>query len=697
MAQLEMITARKLLTGATLFLLVCLQFTARSATSTATARQQSLDEWRNLTAPEAEPPRVFVKGDSVQFFFPTKEGFEAFSAHWARLRVPTTGYRADSALLRWDPKLERLPEGVRGWREATVIAGDRWRRLATNLVAELTPKTSGHGYYYEGLLDGRLFYRDPQGVARLAPAGEQPANILVEHRHPVEESLQIVGRVVEEHLGQSQSTNLLFLLMPPAGNRFTQPLLVDEKQKRCVFLAPAAIYDYAEGGLGLTATVQGVDALLIEGHGVALLKNPISSLARLGDLGIQTLMRIIRLPFPLPKSGGQIPPLSHFSGMDLAQWEAWLDHYTGTRREDGSMRLLIDGDRFFPEMQQAFAQATNHIYVNIYIFDKDDVAVGIADQLKQRSSQVKVNVIFDRLGSIAAGTVPPGTAMAEDFVMPSSIGSYLKQDSQVGVRPFLNPWFSADHSKLILVDGNRAWLGGMNLGREYRYEWHDLMVELQGPVVTSLEDTFRRKWAHAGPLGDLAYTAALFDGSGDDPSAAPAAGQWIQMRRLPTRTLWKPFATAVLGSIDRAQNYIYAENPYLFDRSVVAGLVRARMQGVDVRVVLPRVNDFKAGGRSNLIMANYLLENGVRVYFYPGMTHVKALLVDDWACVGSGNLNHLSLRISQEENIATSDPRFAAQLKSQLFEADFARSYELKEPISVNWQDVLADLVMENF
>jgi phosphatidylserine/phosphatidylglycerophosphate/cardiolipin synthase-like enzyme len=169
------------------------------------------------------------------------------------------------------------------------------------------------------------------------------------------------------------------------------------------------------------------------------------------------------------------------------------------------------------------------------------------------------------------------------------------------------------------------------------------------------------------------------------------------MRRLPTRTLWKPFATAVLGSIDRAQNYIYAENPYLFDRSVVAGLVRARMQGVDVRVVLPRVNDFKAGGRSNLIMANYLLENGVRVYFYPGMTHVKALLVDDWACVGSGNLNHLSLRISQEENIATSDPRFAAQLKSQLFEADFARSYELKEPISVNWQDVLADLVMENF
>jgi len=60
--------------------------------------------------------------------------------------------------------------------------------------------------------------------------------------------------------------------------------------------------------------------------------------------------------------------------------------------------------------------------------------------------------------------------------------------------------------------------------------------------------------------------------------------------------------------------------------------------------------------RSNLVLANYLLEHGVRVYFYPGMTHVKALLVDGWACLGSANLNHLSLRVCQEHNVASSDP-----------------------------------------
>ena len=104
-----------------------------------------------------------------------------------------------------------------------------------------------------------------------------------------------------------------------------------------------------------------------------------------------------------------------------------------------------------------------------------------------------------------------------------------------------------------------------------------------------------------------------------------------------------------------------------------------------------------AGGRSNLVIANYLMEHGVRVYFYPSMTHVKALLVDGWACLGSGNLNHLSLRVNHEENIATSDPAFADQLKKELFEQDFARSYELKDPISVDWVDFLADLVLEGF
>ena len=167
------------------------------------------------------------------------------------------------------------------------------------------------------------------------------------------------------------------------------------------------------------------------------------------------------------------------------------------------------------------------------------------------------------------------------------------------------------------------------------------------------------------------------------------------MRLLPTKTTRKPFLKAVVQSLRNARSYIYVENPYLFDKRVTTSLALARQRGVDVRVVLPHVNDSRTGSRAELITANYLVQQGVRVFFYPGMTHVKALLVDDWACVGSGNLNQFGLRLCQEHNVATSDKGFSAHLKHHLFEEDFSHSYELTEPVTVEWMDFLADIILE--
>lgn len=665
----------------------------RLAASPGTTKQQSLDEWRALTTPPASPPRVFVKGDHVRFYFPTEDGIEAFNSHWTRFRVPTGRYKVSSALLRWDQRLSRMPETEHGWREATVIAGAEWRQLATNLIMTLTPRTPAHGAYYQAFLSDRLVYRDEEGVARVALATEHPRGIFIEHRFSMSETLELLARQIDDHLAKTHPNDSLFLMMAPNARRFTQPLLLDRQQRQCVFLAPAALYDFAESGVTLSVTAQGFSALLPESHGIALVKNPISSVARLGDLAIATFIKFIRMPLPKPST--EAPISATGPAMDLDAWESWLDHYTGTRREDGSLELLIDGDRFFPRFRQAIAQATNSIHVNVYVFDKDDVAVDFADQLKRRSSQVDVKVILDRMGSIGGGTSPPASPMPEDFVGPRSIISYLRRDSEVHVHPFLNPWFSSDHAKTIIVDRNRAWLGGMNIGREYRYEWHDVMVEISGPVVGSLETEFKREWAHEGLLGDLAYAAVVLSGPSKPVPSGP--GPWMKVRLLPTKTAWKPFATAVLGSIRQARRYIYVENPYLFDKRVVLALVKARSRGVDVRVVLPCFNDFKAGGRGNIVIANYFIQHGVRVYFYPGMSHVKALLVDGWACLGSGNLNHLSLRLNHEQNIATSDPAFATEVEQDLFEQDFSRSYELKEPVSVDWVDFLADLVLEGF
>ncbi len=671
---------------------------ALGATSCATkpaSKQQSLDEWRSLTAPGAPSPRVFVKGDAIRMFFQGDAGVEEFGANWSRLRVPTESYRINSALLRWHQKLPRMPtEGERGWREAVVIAGAEWSQLSTNIMATLTPKEPLHGIYYQGLIADRLLYRDANGLPWAVPIGEQPKDVIVERRYSIEETLDRMAKLFDEDLARHHPGESLFLLIAPNAKRFNQPVLLDRRERQCVWLAPAALYDPSDRGIGMSLTAQGLEALLIEGHILALIKNPISSAARLGDLSVQTLIRILQIP--IPKPGIHYGPVVETNGMDLNAWEDWLDKNTGTRCEPGSMHLLPDGERFFPRLTQAIAEATNHIHFEVYIFDRDDVAVAIADQLKERSKEIKVDVILDRVSSVAGAMSPPATPLPEDFVPPSSIISYLKEDSNVRVHPFLNPWFSSDHSKVFLIDGQYAWLGGMNLGREYRYEWHDMMVELRGPIVGTLEKQFDRDWAHASLFGDLAYGIELLTEPGRK-KIDYGDGPWMQLRLLPTKTAWKPFNAAVMGALRRSQQYIYVENPYLYDKGVIGELVRARNRGVDVRVILPRVNDIKSGGRSNLVTANYLLAHGVRVFFYPGMTHAKALLVDGWAVVGSGNLNHLSLRLCQEQNIATSDPGFSAHLKKDLFDEDFSRCYELTAPIAVDWVDFLTDQVLVDF
>jgi len=658
-------------------------------------KQQSLDEWRTLTGSNAPTPRVFVKGETVRFYFPVDDGIVAFQSHWSHVRIPTSGYKVHSALLRWDQKLSKLPKHESSWREARVIAGSEWRRLATNLIDELTPRTSAHGAYYQAFLADGVLYRDSTGSARFVPLGAEPKDVTIEHQFSIEETLDVMSRLAGDHLAQLHPRTGLFVIMAPNAKRFTQPLLIDSQQRRCVLLNPSALYDFTERGVTPSITAQGLSAIVPESHVLALLKNPVSSAFRLVDLAVATLVRFVRLP--LPKPGKEVPPLHAGVGMDPVAWEAWLDRYTGTRSEPGSLDLLIDGDRFFSRFHEAVAQATNRIWLNVYIFDKDDVAIEVADQLKARSSEIEVKVLLDRMGCIGAGASPPATPLPENFVAPSSIISYLREDSQVKVRKFLNPWFSSDHVKVFLFDGREAFLGGMNFGREYRYEWHDLMVELHGPVVHSLEAEFKRAWAHAGSWGDLGYMGALLDGKETRSPDEAGAQPWIQLRRLPTKTMWKPFSTAVTGALRQAQRRVYVENPYLFDKRVILALVQARSRGVDVRVVLPRVNDFKAGGRGNLVIANYLIERGVRVYFYPGMTHVKALLVDDWACVGSANLNHLSLRLNQEQNIGTSDPGFVSRLESEVFEGDFGRSLELREPVLVDWVDFMADFLLEGF
>jgi phosphatidylserine/phosphatidylglycerophosphate/cardiolipin synthase-like enzyme len=106
-----------------------------------------------------------------------------------------------------------------------------------------------------------------------------------------------------------------------------------------------------------------------------------------------------------------------------------------------------------------------------------------------------------------------------------------------------------------------------------------------------------------------------------------------------------------------------------------------------VRVVLPARSDIGVMQDNNAMVAGDLVRNGIRVYAYPGMTHVKAAVYDGWACLGSANFDKMSLHVGQELDIGFSDPATVEQLKQELFEKDFARSHEILEAGATSWFD----------
>jgi cardiolipin synthase len=431
--------------------------------------------------------------------------------------------------------------------------------------------------------------------------------------------------------------------------------------------------------------------------GVAVLKalvvkpvfRPVSSLNRLLFLALDTSVDAVKPVSLLLEPDGPVPPVAQGPGMDLAQWERRLDRLTSSRASSGSIRFLIDGEQFFPRFVETVMDARRSVHLRSYIFDTDDYATAVADLLKRRSAQVEVKVLLDGLGSlVAAGMVPD--SMPRSFSPPGSIEAYLERDSEVAVRVQATPWLAGDHVKTFIVDRRTAFVGGMNIGREYRHDWHDLMMEVRGPVVAELDREFDKAWARAGPFGDLAVLAQALR-----PRKTAEGGDGHPLRVLHTKPGNAQIYRAQLAAIRAARRYIYIHNPYFSDDEILVELVRARRRGVDVRVVLSTRGDNAVMDRSNMLAANAMFRRGIRVYLYPGFSHVKAAIYDGWACLGSANLDKLSLRVNRELNLATSHPETVRALEQGLFEADFETSMEMTKPFEENWTYYMAELLSD--
>ena len=585
----------------------------------------------------------------------------------------------------------RWPELPEGPIQPRILGSKHWNRFIDTVFETVLPKKAMTGIVMTfGEEDYFLFYNDINNFeARLFT--DKPENYVVAETIDFAEFNRRAQPVMAAFLGDEGIEERRLLFSTGDAGAYSLPFVyVDLDRELGVFIRYSPAPREGRAASKGSQVAQSA-AHLAQSHLGGLATRPVSSLFRLLFVAKDAAVETVRPTWLVTLESQPIPELNDGPGMDLDAWETRLDELTGHGATRGTLEYLVDGEEFFVRFIDAISTATTSVDLRTYIFDNDDFAEKIGKLLRRRAGEgIDTRVLLDGLGTIVA-TGADDASLPERYVAPESVRLFLELDSKVDVRQSRNPWLVAgDHVKTTIVDGRVAFAGGMNIGREYRFVWHDLMVELRGPVVDELSNEFNKAWAHAGPLGDAGYVLQRLK-----PNPAVAEDVGFPLRLLHTRPGVAEIFLAQREAIRSARKYIYVENAYMTDDAMLYELAKARRRGVDVRVILPLVGNHGPVNKSNALAANAMLEHGIRVFLYPGMSHVKAAIFDGWACLGSANWDKLSFRTNKELNIATSHPDYVQELTRRIFEPDFEKSIELTEPFPERWSDHLAEIVAD--
>jgi cardiolipin synthase len=342
--------------------------------------------------------------------------------------------------------------------------------------------------------------------------------------------------------------------------------------------------------------------------------------------------------------------------------------------------LLADGQATYAAMFKILQNAKDHINLESYIFEDDEVGRTFADLLlKKQSEGVQVHIIYDCLGSMNT---------------PASFFQRLRDGGiqVVGFNP-INPLESRaewglthrDHRKILLVDGNVAIIGGINISKVYSstpfkrkqngtapIHWRDTDIQIEGPAVAEFQKLFLDTWAsQKGPkLSERNYFPVLKE---KGTALVRVVGS------TPGQTNRIPFIVYV-SAITFAEHSIHLTNSYFIpDGQTVKALTDAARRGVDVKIILPSITDSQLSLLAQRSHYSELLKSGVKVYERnSSLLHAKTAVVDKvWSTVGSTNLDYLSLLSNNEVNAVILSHEFAVEME-KMFVKDLADSRQIK-------------------
>jgi cardiolipin synthase len=339
-----------------------------------------------------------------------------------------------------------------------------------------------------------------------------------------------------------------------------------------------------------------------------------------------------------------------------------------------SIEPLLCGDEAFPRMLAAIAGAKDHVHLQTFIIGNDAVGRRMLDALRERAEAgVTVRLLYDRFGSTAAilsGLLRRYAGVPNFKIAGWTLANPVKRQFQINLR---------NHRKVLIVDGRRAFTGGVNLSANNesvpnRQPDRDYHFELCGPIVQELQYAFLGDWfcmTEEDP--DRLLAEAHF------PRPEPAGGALVRLINGGPASDTEILTDTFFAMIVQAEKQLYAVTPYFAPPpEIVRALRSAALRGVDVRLVVPEKSNHLYAGWAGRALYEELLDAGVRIFQRPPpFLHAKAMIVDESvALVGTANLDVRSLRLNYETNLAVFDTAFIDVLKRIVLD-DVARSREL--------------------
>jgi cardiolipin synthase len=335
-----------------------------------------------------------------------------------------------------------------------------------------------------------------------------------------------------------------------------------------------------------------------------------------------------------------------------------------------SIRILRDAREFYGALEERITGARHHVHLEFYIWNADETGAKFLKLLTAAAARgVFVRLLLDGVGSHAFTE----NLLAELRAAGGQFSWFQSLDPKRN-RFFLN---LRNHRKLQIIDGTSAFVGGMNIGREYEGldetlgHWRDVQIEAAGPVVAELQDVFADDWFFA--TGEKVTALPYF------PPFTSAVNHVVQVVLGGPDRRNEPISKTIVSLLNAAIERVWIATGYFVpDDIILAALELAACRGVDVRLLISEKNDHPwlvVVGRSYY---GQLLAAGVRIFEYSaGVNHAKVMLADHhWSMVGSANLDYRSMRLNFELNLLTHSEDRNRDL-ARILEHDFGLSAEI--------------------